>query len=271
MKFLQRFYMGLIFFFLYAPILILMIFSFNDSKNRSVWDGFTLRWYEELFHDEQILQALMVTLSVAVLSALISTVLGTAAAIGIHNMKKGPRTTYLTVNNIPVMNPDIITGVSMLLLFVFLAQSLKLGVFQLSFFTLLLAHVTFNTPYVILSVMPKLRQMDPNIYEAALDLGAKPRTAITKVVLPQIMPGVVTGGIMAFTMSLDDVVVSYFTSGSTSQTLGAYIFAMTKKQVSPEINALSTIMFLAVLILLIIVNVRQEKDKQRQERLRKNH
>ena len=271
MKFLQRFYMGIIFFFLYAPIVILMIFSFNDSKNRSVWEGFTFRWYKELFQDEQILHALMVTLAVAVLSALISTVLGTAAAIGINNMKKAPKAAYLTVNNIPVMNPDIITGVSMLLLFVFLAQTARIGIFQLSFFTLLLAHVTFNTPYVILSVMPKLRQMDPNIYEAALDLGATPREAITKVMLPQIMPGVVTGGIMAFTMSLDDVVVSYFTSGSTSQTLGAYIFAMTKKQVSPEINALSTILFLVVLTLLLVVNVRQEKDRRKQDAMGKRY
>ena len=258
--------MALIFLFLYAPIVVLMVFSFNNSKSRTVWAGFTTNWYVELFSDKLIMSSLYTTLAVAFLAAIFATLLGTAAAIGFYNMKKLPRKMYLTVNNIPVMNPDIITGVSLMILFIFFGSvytMLSGEKFQLNFLTLLLAHITFNVPYVILSVLPKLRQLDSNLYEAALDLGAKSFYAFKKVILPEIAPGIVTGFIMAFTLSIDDFAVSYFTAGTKSSTLAMTIFAMTKRRVSPEINALSTIMFLSVLILLIVVNVRQVHDRRR--------
>lgn len=258
--------MVLIFIFMYAPIFLLMVFSFNSTKSRSVWTGFSLKWYQELFHDAEIINAIKVTLLVAVCSAVISTILGTAAALGIFSMRKYPRKLMMTLNNIPTMNPDIIMGVSLMLLFIFLSQTFRLNFFNLGFGTLLLAHITFDTPYVLLAVMPKLRQMDKRQYEAALDLGASNVQAFFRVVLPQIRSGIVTGMIMAFTLSIDDVVVSYFTSGPTSQTLGVLIFGMTKKRISPEINALCTLMFVFILVLLIVINMRElraEKEKER--------
>ncbi len=257
--------MALVFIFMYAPIVLLMIFSFNDSRSRSVWNGFTLGWYGKLFNDSEIIHAIQVTLMVSVLASVISTVLGTAAAIGIAGLKKYPRKIVMSVNNIPMMNPDIIMGVSLMLLFIFCYQTLHMPFFRLGFGTLLIAHITFDTPYVILSIMPKLRQMDVRQYEAARDLGATDMQAFFRIVLPQIMPGIVTGMILAFTMSIDDVVVSYFTSGATSQTLGVLIFSMTKKRISPEINALCTLMFVVVLALLLIINFRElraGKDNQ---------
>ncbi len=261
-----KIYMALVFIFMYAPIILLMIFSFNDSKSRSVWNGFSLRWYKMLFNDSEIIHAIQVTLIVSVCAAIISTVLGTAAAIGIVNMRKYPRKLAMSVNNIPMMNPDIIMGVSLMLLFIFCYQILHLPFFQLGFGTLLIAHITFDTPYVILSVMPKLRQMDVKQYEAARDLGATNLQAFLQVVLPQIMPGIVTGMILSFTMSIDDVVVSYFNSGATSQTLGVLIFSMTKKRISPEINALCTLMFVVVLALLLIINFRELRAGKEKER-----
>ncbi len=262
-RMLSRGYMALIFLFLYAPIVVLMVFSFNDSKSRTVWAGFTGKWYIELFSDKLIISSLYTTLAVAFLAAVFATLLGTAAAIGFYNMKKLPKRVLLTVNNIPVMNPDIITGVSLMILFIFFGSvytALSGEKFQLNFFTLLLAHITFNVPYVILSVLPKLRQLDQNLYEAALDLGARSFYAFRKVILPEIFPGIVTGFIMAFTLSIDDFAVSYFTAGTKSSTLAMTIYAMTKRRVSPEINALSTILFLSVLILLVVVNIRQSRD-----------
>lgn len=244
---------ALIFVFLYAPILVLMVFSFNDSKSRTLWQGFTFRWYGELFSDKLIMHSLYTTLTVALLAAAIATVIGTFAAIGIYNFKKAPKAIALGVNNIPVMNPDIITGISLMLLFLFMGMNL-------GFYTLLLAHITFNIPYVILSILPKLRQMNRHLFEAALDLGASPAYAFRRVVIPEILPGVITGFIMAFTLSIDDFVVSYFTSGTSAQTLAITIYSMTKKRVSPEINALSTIMFVAVLILLVVINLRQKRE-----------
>ena len=263
---LPKLYMGIVFIFMYAPILLLMIFSFNDSKSRSVWNGFSLRWYEKLFSDSTIIESIKVTLLVSVLAAVISTILGTMAALGIANMKRGRRKLMNTLNNIPMMNPDIIMGVSLMLLFIFLYETVHIPFFKLSFATLLIAHVTFDTPYVILSVMPKLRQMDRRQYEAARDLGATGLQAFFKVVLPQIMPGIETGMILSFTMSIDDVVVSYFTSGATSQTLGVIIFSMTKKRISPEINALCTLMFAVVLVLLLIINFRELRESENQDR-----
>lgn len=264
MKKLSKIYNALIFIFLYAPILVLIVFSFNDSKSRVVWQGFTTRWYGELFQDKVIMESLLTTLEVAVLSALFATIIGTLAAVGIYSMNRKLRKTMLAVNNIPMINPEIVTGVSLMLVFVFVFRAT--GMLQMGFGTLLLSHITFNIPYVVLQVMPKLRQMDRHMYEAALDLGCSPRRAFFRVVLPEILPGVVTGALMAFTLSLDDFVISLFTSGSTAQTLSVTIYAMTKKRVSPKINALSTLLFGAVLLLLIIVNLRQMRDMKKQKK-----
>ena len=262
MKVASKVYTFLMFLFLYAPIFVLIIFSFNDSDtmSRSVFSGFSMRWYNRLFEDRMIMEALKNTLIIAIIAA----VLGTIAAIGLNGIRnKWVRRMMMNVTNLPMVNPEIVTGVSLMLLFVFVAQSL--GGLSLGMLSLILAHITFCLPYVVLSVLPKLRQMDPHLYEAAQDLGCNPRRAFFKVVLPEIMPGIVTGMIMAFTLSIDDFIISYFTSGTT-QTLPIYIYSMTRKRVSPEINALSTLLFVAVLLLLVIVNLRQAKDKRVQER-----
>ena len=262
-KTVSRLYMALVYLFLYAPIFILIIFSFNDSStmSRSVWSGFSLRWYRQLFQDRLIMEALQNTLIIALISSLGATAIGTAAAIGINGMKRFTRKAVMNITNLPMVNPEIVTGVSLMLLFVFFARAL--GGVSLGMVSLILAHVTFSLPYVILSVLPKLRQMDPHLYEAAQDLGCPPVKSFLKVVLPEIIPGVVTGMIMAFTLSIDDFVISYFTSGTT-QTLPIYIYSMTRKRNSPEINALSTLLFGTILVLLLIVNVRRSKDKQQE-------
>ena len=264
MKAFSKIYTAFIFLFLYAPIVVLIIFSFNDSStmSRSVWSGFSLKWYTKLFQDTMILDALRNTLIIALIAAIVSTVLGTAAAIGIGGMNKWMKHVVMNVTNLPMVNPEIVTGVSLMLLFVFVARSL--GNLSLGMLTLIFAHITFCLPYVILSVLPKLRQMDSHLYEAAQDLGCNPIGAFFKVVLPEIMPGVVTGMIMAFTLSIDDFVISYFTSGTT-QTLPIYIYSMTRKRISPEINALSTLLFGTIIVLLLIVNFRQFKDKKTEE------
>ena len=256
-----RIYTFLVFLFLYAPILVLIVFSFNDTEtaSRTVWSGFSFKWYQKLFEDRLILEALRNTLLISVIAAAASTVLGTVAAVGINSMKRLPQRILMNITNFPMVNPEIVTGVSMMLLFVFAVglfggRSLDMG-------SIIAAHITFCLPYVILSVLPKLRQMDPNLYEAAQDLGCPPVKAFFKVVLPEIMPGVVTGMIMAFTLSIDDFVISYFTSGTT-QTLPIYIYSMTRKRVSPEINALSTVLFAVVMALLIVVNVRQGRGRR---------
>ena len=266
MKALSKIYNGLIFTFLYAPIVVLIVYSFNDSKNRVQWGGFTLDWYRDLFSNELILESLLVTLQIAVLAALIATVIGTMAAVGIFNMNGRLRHAMESLNNIPMVNPEIVTGISMMLMFVAIYRAT--GLLQPGFATLLIAHITFSIPYVVLQVMPKLRQMNKHMYEAALDLGCTPFSAFFKVVLPEIMPGVITGALMAFTMSLDDFVISYFNAGSTAQNLSVTIYSMTKKPVTPEVNALSTLMFGTVLILLVIVNVRQVRDLKKQNERR---
>lgn len=256
MKFLKKFsyvYSVLIFLFLYAPIVVLIVFSFNTNKSRAKWGGFTFDWYRELFHNEEIIQALSNTLTVALLSSLIAVVIGTIASIGIYAMGNKLKKLYMNVTYLPMLNADIVTGVSLLL--VFTALGMKLG-----YMTLLLAHITFNLPYVIFSVLPKLKQLDKNLYEAAQDLGAKPITAFMKVVLPEIWPGVITGMLLAFTMSIDDFVISFFTTGSGVSTLSIYIYSMARRGIKPEINALSAIMFVTVLVLLLIVNLRSSKD-----------
>ena len=259
--------MLLVFLFLYLPIFVLIVFSFNASKSRSVWSGFTLDWYKELFQNSMILDALWVTLAVSILAAVISTIIGTAAAT---NFRRRSRTVVTTINNIPLTNADIITGVSMMLFFVLAVNVFNgtlgaaLGIkWNLGFVTLLIAHLTFDIPHVILCVMPKLQQLDPNIYEAAQDLGAPGFLAFRKVILPEIMPGVINGLLIAFTMSIDDFVISYFTAGSTFSTLSMVIYSMAKKRVSPEINALSTLLFVVVVTLLVIVNVRQTRQDKR--------
>lgn len=260
---LSKVFIALIFFFLYAPIIVLVVFSFNASKSRTVWMGFTLDWYAELFSDSAVLGAFTTTIAVSVLAAIIATALGTVTAVGLMRFRKGPRNLLLNINNIPVVNSDIITGVSLMLLFITCGKLLST---KLGFGTLLLAHITFDTPYVILSVMPKLRQMDKNMVEAAQDLGATRVQAFFKVLLPQIRSGVVNGMLMAFTLSLDDFVISYFTSGTDVQTLAMLIYSMTRKRISPKINALSTLLFVSVLTLLVIINLRERQQEKAQAR-----
>ena len=252
MKFIKRFYLGLILFFLYVPIVVLIVQSFNAGKSRANWEGFSLRWYQELFNDAAIMQALYVTVSIAVLAAIVSTILGTLAAIGIHSMKKRPQGLMMTLTNIPMTMPDIVTGISLMLLFIFTKVERGFG-------TMLLAHITFDTPYVILSVLPKLKQMNKHSYEAALDLGATPTYALFHVILPEIMPGVITGAMLAFTMSLDDFTVSYFTTSPLVQNLSTLIYSQARKGIKPTMNALSALMFVSLLALLLIVNRRSKK------------
>jgi len=255
-------FIALIYIILYAPLLVMVFFSFNDAKSTTVFSGFSLRWYAELFSSSNTMTALRNTLVLAVTSALIATVIGTAAAVYMYKLRnRAWKASLDMVTNLPMMNPDIVTGVSMMLLFVFVGRLLG-AVNSLSFGTLLIANVTFNLPYVILNVLPKLNQTDPHLAEAALDLGSTPLEAFFKVTFPSIMPGIVSGMIMAFTMSLDDFVISYYTTGSDFQTLPLMIFAMTKKTVKPDMYALSSVIFLTVLVLLLIVNIgqiRQEK------------
>lgn len=260
-KWLSKCYVWLIMAFLYAPIIVMIVFSFNSSKSRSHWAGFSWKWYEKLLHNDAILSALFTTLVVALISSIVATLLGTAAALGIQAMKRRSRTVVMNATYLPVINPEIVMGVSLMLLFV---------LFKVNFgvLTLIIAHITFNLPYVILSVLPKLRQLDYYTYEAALDLGCTPMQAFFKVMLPEIMPGIVTGFLMAITFSLDDFNVSYFVSGDKHQTLPILIYSMTRRRISPEINALSTFIFLIVLAVLIVVNindVRREKEMKRKE------
>lgn len=257
-KILSKIYVYLVLTFLYLPIFVLMIFSFNNSKSRVIWSGFTFKWYFRLFENQEILSAFYNTLIIAGVSSLLATVLGLVASIGIVRSKKITRSAVMGLTNIPLINPEIVTGISLMLMFVFLYNNL--GIFKPGLFTLICAHTTFCLPYTILSIMPKLRQMDSNIYEAAQDLGCNSAQAFFKVVLPQIIPGVITGLIISFTMSIDDFVISYFTGGTT-QTLPITVYSMTRKIVSPEINALSSLLFLVVFALLLIINLRKEKDK----------
>lgn len=260
MKKLSKLYLALIFLFLYVPIFVLIVFSFNETKSKTVFEGFTLDWYIRLFNNELILTSLRNTLIIAVIASVFSTILGTAASIGFSKMKKIPRGIAMNVNNIPIINPEIVTGVSLMLLFVFFSARMH---FEFGFITLILAHITFDVPYVVLNVMPKLRQLDPHLYEAAQDLGCNPAKAFFKVVMPEIMPGVLSGFLMSFAFSLDDFVISYFTSGSTSQTLPITIYSMTRRKVSPEINALSTIIFIVVVAVLVIKNIIECKSIKR--------
>ncbi len=260
MKKLSYLYVTLVLLFLYVPIFVLIVFSFNETKSRSVFSGFTLDWYIRLFNNDLIIKSLINTLIIAVLTSIISTVLGTLAAIGINSMRKVPKAVVMNITNMPIINPEIVTGVSLMLLFVFFAARMNL---EFGFVTLLIAHITFDVPYVILNIMPKFKQMDPHLYEAAQDLGCSPFMAFRKVILPEIMPGIVSGFLMAFTYSLDDFVISYFTSGSTSQTLPITIYSMTRRKISPEINALSTLIFVAVVVILIVKNILETRSAKK--------
>lgn len=259
-------YLALVMLFLYLPIIMLVVLSFNGTNSTSVIQGFSTKWYVELFKDSATINALTNTLILAVTSAITATVIGTLAAVGIDKMKKGVvKSSVMTVTNIPMMNPEIVTGVSMMLLFVFIGSILGAsGV--LGFWTLFIAHVTFSLPYVILNVLPKLRQTDANLSQAAQDLGCPPIKAFIKVVLPSILPGVIAGLIMAFTLSFDDFIISYFVSGPKFQTLPIRIFSMTKKRVTPDMYSLSTIMFIVILVLLVLVNVLQAQGDNRKEK-----
>lgn len=247
----SRIYMFLIFAFLYLPIIVLIALSFNNSKTKVVWGGFTFRWYTSCFQDEKIMSAFVTTLQITFLSAIIATLIGTLAALGINAMRKRNQTIYLGATNIPLLNADIVTGISMMLLFV---KFMDLG-----FVTVLIAHITFSIPYVILNVMPKLRQVNRNTYEAALDLGATPMYAFYKVTWPEIRSGVFSGFMMAVTMSLDDFSITYFTKGAGVNTLSTMLYTELRKGIKPELYALSTILFFAVLIILLLGNVHPGK------------
>lgn len=258
-KISQKLYFGAIMAFLYLPLIYLIAYSFNDGKT-SVWKGFTLKWYVALFQDAQIMQSLYNTLLVAVLASLCATILGTLAAIGIYNFKGGYRTVIQNVSNIPIINPEIVTGVSLMLLFTMTGTMLG---FEMGFVTVLLAHIGFCTPYVILNVTPRLKRMDNSIYEAALDLGCSPVKAFFKVVLPEIMPGIFSGLLISFTYSLDDFVITYFTRGSKFQTLPIQIYTMTHQRINPKANALSAILFVVILLILILINIRSSKEAEK--------
>lgn len=251
----KKLYIALIFLFLYAPIATLMVLSFNKSKTRAKWGGFTLKWYAELFQDEIILEALGNTLLIATLSALIATVVGTVACVAMNGMKKRSRAILMGITNIPMLNADIVTGISLMLLFISLGLRFGLG-------TILLSHITFNIPYVILSIMPRMKQLNPSTYEAALDLGASHITAFFKVVFPELLPGILSGFLMAFTMSLDDFIITHFTKGAGVDTLSTKIYTEVKKGIKPEMYALSTLIFITVLILLFLVNMTPARKKQ---------
>ena len=264
-KYLQKIYLALIFILLYAPIVTLIVLSFNQSKTRAKWGGFTLKWYKELLKNEQIMSAFYTTLIIAFVSAAIATVIGTAAAIAIQGMKQKWKTMYMGLTNIPMMNAEIVMGVSLMLLFIAFHMTLGFG-------TILIADITFNIPYVILSVLPKLKQTNRYTYEAALDLGASPVKAFFKVVFPDIVPGVLSGFMLAFTMSLDDFVITHFTKGPGIDTLSTKIYTEVRKGIKPEIYALSTIMFVTVLVLLLLINYSPKEEEEtvvRKKKVRK--
>lgn len=261
MKPLSKIYTVLVYAFLYAPIAVLIVFSFNSGRSTAVFEGFSFKWYGEIIRDSTTLEALKNTLILAFLSAIISTVIGTPAAVGIDRMRsKYLKSMTMSMTNIPMMNPDIVTGIAMMLLFVFVGGFFKIRS-VLGFGTLLIAHVTFNLPYVILNVLPKLRRTDPHLEEAAMDLGCTPVKAFFKATLPSISTAVFSGMMMAFTLSLDDFIISYFVTGPNFQTLPLRIYAMTKKTVKPDMYALSTIIFFVILLLLIVINVIQSKNE----------
>ena len=276
----SRAFMVMVFLFLYAPIFLLIIFSFNEGNSNAVWQGFSLKWYQELFKDRIIMQSVYTTLTVSLIATVVSTVVGTFASIGFYNMRRRWREPLVTVNNIPMINADIVTGVALCLFFVAAfgawngfvewmetTHRLTAPRLYMGFGSLLIAHICFDIPQVVLCIMPKLRQMDGHLIDAAQDLGCTWMQAFWKVVVPEIKPGIVSGALIAFTMSVDDFVISYFTAGSSVSTLAMTIYGMTKKRITPKINAISTLLFATVLLLLIINNVREARlEKARKQR-----
>ena len=258
----KKIYIALIFIFLYAPIVTLMVLSFNASKTRAKWGGFTLKWYIELFQNRDIMEALWNTLLIAVISSLVATIIGTIACVSMSTMKKKSRSVLLGITNIPMLNADIVTGISLMLLFISFGFRFGLG-------TILLSHITFNIPYVILSVMPRMKQLNPSTYEAALDLGASHITAFFKVIFPDLLPGIMSGLLMAFTMSLDDFIITHFTKGAGVDTLSTKIYTEVKKGIKPEMYALSTIIFVTVLLLLFLVNMSPAGKEEKVEKTEK--
>lgn len=254
-RFSAKLYVILMFIFLYAPIVTLIVLSFNRSKSMAKWGGFTFHWYHDLFQNEEIMNALYTTLIIAFSAALIATLIGTAASIAMHSMRKTPRMIMMSITNIPMLNADIVTGISLMLLF--LAFHYTLG-----FTSILMAHITFDIPYVILSVMPKLRQTNKSTYEAALDLGATNMCAFRKVILPDIFPGIISGFLLSFTMSLDDFVITHFTKGQGINTLSTKIYTEVRKGIKPEMYALSTLLFVSVMVLLVLINNKPHKKEQ---------
>ena len=256
-RFLKRAYLIIILIFMYAPIFTLIVLSFNSSKSRAHWGGFTLGWYINLFSDEAVASALINTLTIAVLATLFSTIVGTFTCIAMIGLSPKLRSIIMGITNIPMINADIVTGISLMLLFRFLHLSS-------GFSTILLAHITFNIPFVMLSVMPRVKNINFYVYEAAMDLGANPAYAFFKTILPDIVPGIVSGALMAFTMSLDDFIITYFTKGSGFETLSTLIYNEVKRGIQPEIYALSAIIFVVVLVLLLIVyRAPQVKSKEK--------
>lgn len=251
-KFLKGLYIAIILLFLYLPIGVLMVLSFNESKSMSIWTGFSTRWYEEMFSNEMILDAVWNTFTIAICAAAVSTVIGVLACLGISRMRSRSQNVIMAFNNIPLLNADIVTGISLMMTFLVFGISLSWG-------TVLLSHITFCIPYVILSVMPKIKQLSPNMYEAALDLGATPAYAFRKVILPDLMPGITSGFLLAFTMSVDDFVVTHFTRGAGINTISTLIYSQVKVGIRPTLFALSTVIFVIVLVVLVISNVIQNR------------
>ena len=254
----SKIYISLVMLFLYLPIFVLIIFSFNEGKT-PVWKGFSLKWYEQLFRDDNIINALGNSLIIAVLASVFATILGTAAAIGINNFKGKKRLMIQSVSNIPIISPDIVMGVSLMLLFTFLGVLFN---FEMGFVTVLIAHICFCVPFVVLNVMPRIRKMDQSIYDAALDLGCNQWQAFYKVVIHELMPGIFSGLLMSFTYSLDDFIITYFTRGAKFQNLSIEIYSMTHRRISPKINALSALLFLAILIIMVLINIRERHEEK---------
>lgn len=261
-KLSSKIYMYLLYAFLYLPIVVLIVFSFNVSKSRSNWTGFTFDWYIKLFHNDAIMTSLRNTVIVALAASILATILGTTAALGIHSMRRGSKTVLMNLTYIPVISPEIIMGVSLMLLFQIFKTSFG---FKFGFASLILAHISFDVPYVIYNVLPKLRGMSPSLVEAAKDLGCNQRQSFFKVVIPEIMPGIFTGFLMSVTYSIDDFVVSYFTSGTDVQTLSITIESMTRLKVSPEINALSAVIFVVICTILIAKNIIDNRRMRREQ------
>ena len=267
MKHLSKIYICLIFGILYIPILTLIFFSFNSANSTAVFEGFSFRWYKELFNSPETFTALRNTLILAFSSSLLSTIIGTAAAEGIYKMRsKLAKSAITSVTNIPMMNPDIVTGMSMMLFFVAVAGILGISYDDMGFVAMLISHTTFCLPYIILSVLPRITELGNSLSEAALDLGCTPFKAFFKVKLPNIMPGVISGAVIAFTLSLDDFVISYFVGSSKFQTLPLLIYSMTKKKVTPDMYALSSLIIITIFVLLIVSNVRAGKEEERRKR-----